>query len=145
MKARVEPSAISLEDAAVAIARNHQLIDAEGWLHCWNCGITCDWHISLHCDPCRRATIDRLAALREVEANEHPETKRWRAIHRNMSEDKRLNRASALVLIKNSDVLRSATSDRMLELRRRFEDRFGKPAEKRDERRDEEFRRSGDD
>jgi len=38
---------------ALVMARAKRLVDQDNILHCWNCGTACDWHVSLHCAPCR--------------------------------------------------------------------------------------------
>jgi hypothetical protein len=44
---------------AVDMARSKGLIDADNMLHCWRCSQVCDWHVSLHCEPCRLAVTER--------------------------------------------------------------------------------------
>ena len=38
---------------ALTMARSRGLIDADNMLHCWRCAKVCDWHVSLHCEPCQ--------------------------------------------------------------------------------------------
>lgn len=41
------------DEHAVTVARAKGLIGADGMLRCWNCSVVTDWHVSLHCTPCR--------------------------------------------------------------------------------------------
>jgi hypothetical protein len=43
----------------LAMAQSKGLIDADNMLHCWRCKEVCDWHVSLHCEPCRLAVTER--------------------------------------------------------------------------------------
>ena len=51
---------LGCSDAHAAVfARAKGLIDADNMLHCWHCSEVCDWHVSLHCAPCRISAPDR--------------------------------------------------------------------------------------
>lgn len=114
---------------AVTLARQNKLVDGSGSICCWNCGCSGALLPGLHCDRCRRDALERWELAREVERTEHPETKRWRAIHRDMTEDQRLNQESAESLIRKCEKLPSATAERKSELQRRFDERFGQRRE----------------
>jgi hypothetical protein len=48
-----EGVAEAVTECALALARQHRLLDEHGQLFCWGCGAECDWHVSLHCAWCR--------------------------------------------------------------------------------------------
>ena len=54
-------SAFDLSVPALALANRHGLIDADGLLHCWECGAQCGWHVSLHCEQCLANALERIA------------------------------------------------------------------------------------
>jgi len=58
MHTRPASEIVGVTDAhALTFARAKKLIDQDGWLHCWNCDVACDWHVSLHCTTCRVRSI----------------------------------------------------------------------------------------
>ncbi|HEU4582676.1 MAG TPA: hypothetical protein VFS67_30675 [Polyangiaceae bacterium] len=57
----------AMEDCALALARKHRLINHLGQLYCWNCAERCDWHVSLHCTPCRVEAIRQAPERRRQE------------------------------------------------------------------------------
>lgn len=69
----VQPMGDALLAAMAPLAqhliRKHGLVNAAGQLHCASCRRVIDWHISLHCAPCRvderTARSDRLRQERE--------------------------------------------------------------------------------
>ena len=52
---------------AATFARAKGLIDADGMLHCWKCSEVTDWHVSLHCAPCRVESRARAPERRRLE------------------------------------------------------------------------------
>lgn len=62
-----------LDQAARTMADLKGLIDQDGLLHCWRCQHVTDWHVSLHCPPCRPR------ALAEGRERDRAERERQRA------------------------------------------------------------------
>lgn len=44
---------------ALKMAQSRGLIDSDNMLHCWRCAKVCDWHVSLHCEPCQAQLRER--------------------------------------------------------------------------------------
>jgi len=57
---------------ALEMARAKGLIGEDNVLRCWHCKQPCDWHVSLHCAPCRfsaparKREQDRIAKERQT-------------------------------------------------------------------------------
>jgi len=71
-KTRPLSEAIGCSDEDARKMADHLgLIDDQEMLHCWNCRGVCNWHVSLHCDPCRERSIrnepDRRRQERQAE------------------------------------------------------------------------------
>lgn len=80
------------EDCAVALARKHRLIDDQDTLHCWNCGSPCDWHVSLHCVPCRVRSVREAPEHRRLEY-QRQEAERRRQLERSAPVQRVANRS----------------------------------------------------
>jgi hypothetical protein len=66
------------DEVALQMAKHYGLIDPDGMLLCGRCRHVTDWHVSLHCAPCRpralaegrerdRAERERLRAERDAQ------------------------------------------------------------------------------
>lgn len=115
----------SIRELAATLGRKERLYDAHGEIYCWNCNNLGATLPTLHCGRCLRDALQQRANDDVIRNTEHPETKRWRAIFRNMSEEQLLNRERAEQLQRNCEKLPSATEERKAELQRRFDERFG--------------------
>lgn len=116
----------SLRELAATLARKERLYDGHGGMCCWNCHRPGATLPTLHCPACLAVVLQQRANDDETARTEHPETKRWRGIFRNMTEDSRLNRELAEQLQRNCEKLGSATDERKAELQRRFDARFAR-------------------
>jgi hypothetical protein len=54
-----------LTGPAKAIARKERLLSEDGVLSCWECGVECDWHVSLHCPDCLQAARAKIQAAKD--------------------------------------------------------------------------------
>lgn len=116
----------SLRELAATLARKERLYDGHGGMYCWNCHKLGATLPTLHCPACLGVALQQRANDEEIARTEHPETKRWRAIFRNMTESEFLNRERAEQLQRNAEKLGSATDERKAELQRRFDERFAR-------------------
>lgn len=67
-----------LPDDLRQMAEAKGLVGEQGELYCWNCQSPCDWHVSLHCVPCRVETKRREPERRRI-AEEARRAERERA------------------------------------------------------------------
>lgn len=79
-------------DCDQALAGKHRLIDDQNQLHCWNCGDPTDWHVSLHCTPCRVRSVREAPERRRLEY-QRQEAERRRELERSSPVQKVANRS----------------------------------------------------
>ena len=114
-----------VREMAITLARRESLLAEDGQIYCWNCNRLGGLMPSLCCRGCLDAHLARTANVREQERRLHPESHRWRALVRNMSEESRLDREAASELLRRACELESATPERRQALEAAFEARFG--------------------
>ena len=115
----------AVREMAITLARRENLLAEDGQIYCWHCNRLGALMPSLACRACLDEHLDRTATEREEARRMHPETHRWRALIRNMTEESRLDREAAADLLRRAHELESATPERREALTRAFEARFG--------------------
>lgn len=114
-----------VREMAITLARRENLLADDGQIYCWVCNRLGALMPSLCCRGCLDEHRERTARERAESAREHPETHRWRALVRNMTEESRLDREAAAELLRRSHELESATPERREALTAAFDARFG--------------------
>lgn len=114
-----------VREMAITLARRENLLADDGQIYCWVCNRLGALMPSLCCRGCLDEHRERTARDRAQSAREHPETHRWRALVRTMSEESRLDREAAAELLRRSHELESATPERREMLTAAFDARFG--------------------
>jgi hypothetical protein len=133
----------AVREMAITLARRENLVADDGQIYCWHCNRLGALMPSLACKACLDAQRERMARDRETDAREHPETHRWRALVRTMTEESRLDRDAASDLLRRAHELPSATPVRREALTSAFDARFGAARQREPAWAGRKFRRAG--